>query len=249
MRRAVITGVALLLLAARVSAVDTGGMRLYALTEHFTVYAEDDADYGAMVTGLEDQYRRLVAKYDLAFDRRVAVYVYKDQASFVKKVFGWTTVEMNVAGLADPGQRRLFMTSIHDPCKPAEHMRKMPLHELTHVLLPSGMVWVREGTAMYEADMLAPVDAGTLPRTTDALPFYRSDEDTSAAYNLAGWLVKYIVEELLAGDAPRFVRFARSPTDLAVIGVANEKALMDGWRAYMVAAAAKTSSSFATSRP
>jgi hypothetical protein len=221
-----------------VSAVDIGGMRLYALTEHFTVYAEDGADYGAMIAGLEDQYRRLNAKYGLAFDERVAVYVYKDQASFVKKVFGWTTPEMNVAGLADPGQRRLFLTSIYDPCKPAEHMRKMPLHELTHVLLPSGMVWVREGIAHYEAGMLVPVDAGALPRTIDALPFYRGDADTSAAYNLAGWLVKFIVEELLAGDAPRFVRFARSPTDLSAIGVANERELMEKWRAYMSAAAA-----------
>jgi len=239
LRRALFVGAMVLLAAGRASAADIGGMHLYALTEHFTVYAEDAADYGGMVAGLEDQYRRLVAKYDLAFDKRVAVYVYRDQLSFVKKVFGWTTVEMNVAGLADPGQRRLFMTSIHDPCKPAEHMRKMPRHELTHVLLPSGMVWVREGIAMYEADMLVPVDAGALPRTIDDLKFYRSDEDTSAAYNLAGWLAKYIVEELLAGDAPRFVRFARSPTDLAAIGVTNEKALMDGWRAYLVAAATR----------
>jgi hypothetical protein len=238
MRTALLVGTVLFLAAGRVSAVDIGGMRLYALTEHFTVYAEDGADYGAMVSSLEGQYRRLVEKYDLAFDKRVAVYVYKDQASFVKKVFGWTTVEMNVAGLADPGQRRLFLTSIHDPCKPAEHMLKMPLHELTHVLLPSGMVWVREGIAHYEAGMLAEVDAQELPRSLDAMPFYRSDDETAAAYNHAGWLVKYIVEELLAGDAPRFVRFARSPTDLASIGVANEKALMDGWRVYLLAAAA-----------
>jgi hypothetical protein len=117
-------------------------------------------------------------------------------------------------------------------------MRKMPLHELTHVLLPSGMVWVREGIAHYEAGMLAPVDAGALPRTIDALPFYRSDAETSAAYNLSGWLVKFIVEELLHGDAPRFLRFARSPTDWAALGVANERALMDGWRAYLASAAA-----------
>jgi hypothetical protein len=238
LRHALFVGAMLLLATGRVSAVDIGGMRLYALTEHFTVYAEDGADYGDMIAGLEDQYRRLVEKYDLDFDKRIGVYLYKDQASFVKKVFGWTTVEMNVAGLADPGQRRLFMTSIYDPCKPAEHMRKMPLHELTHVLLPSGMVWVREGIAMYEADMLAPVDAGALPRTIDALPFYRSDEDSSAAYNLAGWLAKYIVEELLAGDAPRFVRFARSPTDWAAIGVVNERELMEKWHEYLRAAAA-----------
>jgi hypothetical protein len=238
MRKALLAGTTLLLLAGRASAMDTGGMRLCALTEHFTVYAEDGADYGAMIAGLEDQYRRLVAKYDLAFDKRVAVYIYRDQMSFVKKVFGWTTVEMNVAGLADPGQRRLFLTSIYDPCKPAEHMAKMPLHELTHVLLPSGMVWVREGIAHYEGGMLVPVDAGALPRTTDDLPFYRSDEETSAAYNFSGWLVKFIVEELLAGNAPRFVRFARSPTDWTAIGVADERELMARWREYMAAAAA-----------
>jgi hypothetical protein len=239
MRRVLIAGMTLLLLAWRVSAVDIGGMRLYALTEHFTVYAEDGADYGGMVASLESQYRRLVEKYGLAFDKRVAVYIYKDQASFVKNVFGWTTLEMNVAGFADYAQRRIFMTSIYDPCKPAEHMRKMPLHELTHILLPSGMVWVREGIAHYEAGMLAVVAEDGLPRSLAEIPFYRSDAETSAAYNLSGWLVKFIVEELLAGDAPRFVRFARFPTDLAAIGVANEKALMDGWRAYMVTAAAR----------
>ncbi len=239
MRRAMLFGVTLLLVAGRAPAVDIGGMRLSALTEHFTVYTEDAAGYGDMVASMEDQYRRLVAKYDLDFGKRVAVYVYRDQLSFVKKVFGWTALEMNVAGFADYAGRRIFMTSIYDPCKSAEHMRKMPLHELTHVLLPSGMVWVREGIAHYEAGMIGPVDAGALPRAIDDLPFYRGDAETSVAYNLSGWLVKYIVEELLAGDAPRFVRFARSPTDLAAIGVANEKALMDGWHGYMAAMAAR----------
>ncbi len=238
-RRALLAAATLLLLVGRVSAVDIGGMHLCALTEHFTVYAEDAADYGGMIASMEDHYRRLVRKYDLAFDKRMAVYVYQDQASFVKKVFGWTTAEMNVAGFADHAQRRLFLTSIHDPCRPAEHMRKMPLHELTHVLLPSGMVWVREGIAMYEADMLAPVDAGALPRTIDALPFYRGDAETSTAYNLSGWLVKFIVEELLAGDAPRFLRFARSPTEWAPMGVANERELMAKWNEYMAGAAAR----------
>lgn len=225
----------LLLAAARAPAVDTGGMRLYALTEHFTVYAGDAADYSGMVAALEEQYRRLVAKYDLAFDRRVGVYVYPDQRTFVRKVFGWTTVESNVAGLADPGQRRLFLTSIHDPCKSAEHMAKMPLHELAHVLLPSGMVWVREGVAMYEAGMLTPAAAADVPRTLGGMPFYRSDADTAMAYNLAGWLVKFIVEGLLDGDAPRFVRFLRSPTDWSTIGVAGERELMDRWRSWMEA--------------
>lgn len=237
--RALFVGAMLLLEADLALAVDIGGMRLYALTEHFTVYAEDAAYYGGMIASMEDQYRRLVRKYDLAFDGRVAVYVYRDQVSFVQKVFGWTTVEMNVAGFADYARRRLFMTSIYDPCKPAEHMRKMPLHELTHVLLPSGMVWVREGIAHYEAGMITDVPADELPRSLGEIPFYRGDAGTSVAYNLSGWLVKYLVEELLAGDAPRFVRFARSPTDWAAIGVANEEALMDGWRAYMVAAATR----------
>jgi hypothetical protein len=239
LRRALLAGATLLLLAGPVSAMDISGMHLYALTEHFTVYAEDAADYGDMIAGLEDQYRRLVEKYDLDFDKRIAVYVYKDQASFVKKVFGWTTVEMNVAGLADHVQRRLFLTSIYDPCKPAEHMLKMPLHELTHVLLPSPAVWVREGIAHYEAGMLSDVGGDDLPRSLAAMPFYRSDAETSAAYNQAGWLVKYIVEELLHGEASRFLGFARSPEDFRAIGIANERALMDGWRAYLNAAAAR----------
>jgi len=231
------TVLALLLAAARVPAADTSGLKLYAQTEHLTVYAGDAADYVGMVAALEQQYRRLVAKYDLRFDRRIEAYVYPDQLAFVRKVFGWTTVETNVAGLADHVSRRLFLTSIHDPCKPPEHMRKMPLHELTHVLLPSGMVWVREGAATYEAGMLAPVEAASVPRTLGGMPFYRGDDDTAKAYNLAGWLVKFIVEELLRGEAPRFVRFARAPTDWAAIGVTDERDLMDRWRAWMASRA------------
>jgi hypothetical protein len=230
-----VTALVLLLAAARVPAIDTGGLRLYGLTEHFTVYAGDGADYAGMLAALEEQYRRLVAKYDLAFDGRIGVYVYPDQFTFVRKVFGWTTVEMNVAGLADHVSRRLFLTSIFDPCKPPEHMRKMPLHELTHVLLPSGMIWVREGVATYEAGMLTSVEAGSIPRALADMPFYRSDDDSVKAYNLAGWLVKFIVEGLLAGTAPRFVRFARSPTDWAAIGVAGERELMDRWHRWMEA--------------
>lgn len=231
------TALVLLLAAARAPAADTSGLRQCALTEHFTVYTGDGADCADMLAALEEQYRRLVAKYDLRFGRRIEVYVYPDQLSFVRKVLGWTTVEMNVAGLADHVSRRLFLTSIDDPCKPPEHMTRMPLHELTHVLLPSGMVWVREGVATYEAGMLAPVEAASIPRTLGGLPFYRSDDDTAKAYNLAGWLVKFIVEELLRGEARQFVRFARAPTDWAAIGVTGERELMDQWRAWMASPA------------
>jgi len=103
------------------------------------------------------------------------------------------------------------------------------------VLRPAGWVGGRAGGARYEADLLTPVAAADVPRTLGGMPFYRGDADTAAAYNLSGWLVKFIVEGLLDGDAPQFVRFLRSPTDWSTIGVAGERELMDRWRAWMEA--------------
>jgi hypothetical protein len=214
-------------------AVDTTGMTVAGESERFTLYAQDDRDYGELLATLEDAYLRVASQLNPGFHKKVTAYIYRDQLSFVKAVFGWTMVEMNVTGLADHVRSILYLTSSYDSCRPAEHMKRMPVHELTHLIYHSNVVWIREGVANYEAGIFRGFDVDDLPTCVSDLRFSGSDDQREAAYNYSAWMVRYIVERLLANDATKLPKYLSEHTSSNGRITPNEAAFFSAWRAYM----------------
>jgi hypothetical protein len=171
------------------------------------------------------------------FEREVSVYVYRDQLSFVKSVFGWDHVEMNVAGLADHVRSVIYITSIYDTCKPEEHMKRMPIHELTHLIFHSNTIWIREGVADYEAGLLREFDIEKLPSSIKDLNFNGNDFQREEAYNFAAWIIKYIAEKHLNNDTRRLPDYISKHVDRDGRILPDEGEFFSGWKTYMKSAA------------
>jgi hypothetical protein len=234
-----LAALAFLVLTAPAWPADTSGLALRGSTAHIVLYAAkaDARDYAPLLGTLEESYVRIRDELKPAFSRKVSVYVYPDQRAFVKAAFGWTTVEMNVAGLADHVTSALYITSVYDTCKPAEHMQKMPIHELTHVIYHQDVVWLREGIAHYEAGLLTAFDATGLPQSIPDLRFNGTDKARDEAYNGAGWIVKYVVDRVLAGDARRLPSWVSSSVDKSGRILPSEPRFFQLWRTYMIGVA------------
>jgi hypothetical protein len=226
-------GLTFLLIAASGYAANITGMKAYGSTEHISVFVQDDRDYTPLMESLESNYIRIRNELNPGFNKKVKVYIYPDQLRFVKAVFNWTKVEMAVAGLADNVNNALYITSIYDTCKPAEHMQRMPIHELTHVIFPQPIVWVREGIANYEAGLLTSFEIGTLPKRIPDLVFNKGDELMLKSYNYSGWIVKYIVDVLLEGKVQKFGEYVKKSIDKNGRIQPNESKFFVDWNLYM----------------
>lgn len=232
MRRALCV-LAALLVATELAAIDTSGMAVVGRSVHLTIWARDDRDYAGLLRTLEDAYARITAELNPGFRNNVSVYVYPDQMAFVKAVFGWNEIQMNVCGLADHVRSILYLTSTYDSCRPSDYMARMPVHELTHVIFPSQATWIREGVADYQAGILRDTGGGALPSALSDLRFSGSDEQRESAYGQAAGIVRYIVERLLHGERKGLVKYLGQHVTSDGRIVPDEAGFMAGWRQYM----------------
>lgn len=234
--RAPRAALALLAFASALAAVEVGGLKPVGAAGGFEYFAEDGEDYSELFPVMAAANARFAAFFGKRPLAGVRVYLFADQRSFSKGVFGADGPVMDATGFADYVQNRIFATSFHDTCKPKERLLKTPLHELAHLYFRSDAVWLREGTASYLAGILEPYDPAELPASVGSMKF--SGKDTSPAefqkaYNQAAWLVKFIVEECCAGKGEAFLAYAKKPGDFAKIGFSSEKVLFAAWRMWM----------------
>ena len=181
-----------------------------AETDDFIYFSEDDRDYTELIDLVERKNKIFQNIFNKSLPEKIRVYIFSDQLSFSKKVFGSDEPVQNATGLADHVSCRFFITSFYDDCKPKERLMKTPVHELVHIYFPSNYIWIREGTACYYSGMLDKISADEVPEHLYDLRFYtEGPEETEKAYNCSSWMVKFIIEECLNNDLKEFRRYER----------------------------------------
>ena len=194
----------IILAGTELSGVDLSTQTLIHESESFRFFAEDTRDYSELFDLMETKYDEFTGIFGHALARKVDIYIFRDQESFSYRVFGSNEPVQNATGLADHVSGRFFITSYYDDCKPRERLLQTPVHELVHLFFPSGFIFIREGVACYYADMLNPIPEEQIPRGFQDIIFYvNGPEETGKAYMASGWMMKFIIEELVAGDIDR----------------------------------------------
>ena len=216
-------------------AVDLNTQKKFHETEDFVFYSEDSEDYSELVELVVQKNRSFQKIFNIEFNEKISIYIFKNQISFSQHVFNSDKPVMNATGLADHVRKRFFLTSFYDTCKTRERLLQTPVHELVHLYFPCSCIWIREGIACYYADMLFGMERRTLPGGFSEMIFYeKGAEETRKAYNASGWLVKYIIEELCGNDISYFRSFSKNPENYKLLGVHNENELFGLWNDYMI---------------
>lgn len=225
-----------LLALSPLSAEDFGTFVFRAAGARFVLHAEPDdtRDYSTLLQTLETRYPVIRDHLNPGFHDIVTVYVYKTQKSLWLNFFKTADMKIKVRAFADHVNKRIHITSIHEDCYPDDVRYKVPVHELTHIIYPHGLVWIREGIANFEAGMFEGFDAADIPARIDDLRFYADQEGSRQAYNFSGWLVRYIVEELSHGAYDKFKAFAADIMNYRILGFEDERDFMKNWRVYML---------------
>ena len=234
---AVILSAALLLPAY---SADTSGMELVSETDSFRFYARDGNDYSIFTNSLDEKSGEFEELFQKRLAEKVDFYIYPDRKIFFKDVlhcdepFGTTTA------MADHVSNRIYLTSPYDPEVKdlGKDMRKVAVHELVHLYFPSEYIFIREGTAEYFSGRLVAVQPEELPYGFHNIRFYVDGPDeTRKAYNLSGWMMKFIIEECLDGglekELQRFKLYCAKPDDYTVIGFKSESDFFEDFRAFL----------------
>lgn len=230
-----ITLTTLILLAhSTVFSVDLTTQKQIHESENFIFYAEDTDDYTELIELVERKNKDFETIFKKKIQEKIQIYIFKDQKSFSKHVFNSDTPVQNATGFADQVSMKFYITSFYDTCKSKERLLQTPIHELVHLYYPSEYIWIREGMACYYAEMLTEISPEELPNNFSEIHFYsRGVSETAKAYNCSGWIVKYIIEELLDDDIVKFKSFESNPKDYSFLGFNNETAFFNSWKEYM----------------
>jgi hypothetical protein len=117
-------------------------------------------------------------------------------------------------------------------------MLKVPIHELTHVLIPHNWVDFREGIAVYLADQIIPYTKEDIPSNLDSIINYQGNsEDVKLSYSFAGLKIRFILEECLNDNTEKFLMFISTPDqelNYHQIGYNNEKDFLDAFKEYLL---------------
>jgi len=203
-------------------------------SEDFAYYAEDANNYTELIelVEIQNKYFKLIFKKEIS--QKIDIYIFKNQISFSQHVFNSETPVQNATGLADHVSMRFYITSFYDTCKPRERLLQTPIHELVHLFFPSSHVWIREGIACYYSNMLTEISLEDIPDNFSEIHFYSQGvSETEKAYNSSGWIIKYIIEELLSNDIDLLREYERNPTNYSLLGYGNEIEFFDSWKIYM----------------
>lgn len=223
-----------MLIPSTIYSVDLATEKKIAETEDFMYFAEDERDYTELIELLEYKNEKFKKIFNKILSEKISVYIFSDQLSFSKKVFGSDEPVQNATGLADHVSGRFFITSCYDDCKPKERLMKTPVHELVHIYFPSNYIWIREGIACYYSDMLEKIPAEEIPKHLYDLKFYTdSPEETEKAYNCSSWMIKYIIEECLHNDLKAFRKYEQNFEDYNRIGFVDEADFFRGFTEYL----------------
>ena len=112
-------------------------------------------------------------------------------------------------------------------------MKRMPIHELTHLKFHSNITWIREGVADYKAGLLREFDIEYLPSSINDLHFNGNDFQREEAYNFAAWMIKYIVEKHLNSDTRQLPDYINEQVDRNGRILPDEGEFFAGWQTYM----------------
>ena len=214
--------------------VDLSSQKLIYENEDFQFYSEDPKDYDQIIKTLSQKYVEFSDLFKKTLPGKIKVYIFSDQLSFSEKVFNSDVPVQNAAGLADYGQRRIFITSFYDTCKPRSVLLKMPVHELVHIFYKGQAIWIREGIAHYLSDMADPLDKENLSSRFDDFIFYaEGTAATKKAYDESAWMIKFILEELCHNDFAMLLEYLADYQNYKILGLQNENGLFEKWKEYI----------------
>ena len=224
----------------RLFSADITGMKLLSETDSFRFYARDESDYSVFNTLLDKKCREFERIFQVKLPEKVDFYIYPDRKIFFSDVllcdetFGTTTA------MADHVNYNIYLSSPYDDevRKLGKDMKKVAVHELVHLYFPSGYIFIREGMAEYYSDRLEPAAPEDIPDGFFDIRFYvDGPEETRKAYNISGWMMKFIIEECLEGglenELNRFRQYCKNPDDYPVIGFENEQIFFKRFGEYL----------------
>lgn len=202
--------------------------------KQLNIYSEDNKDYQELIKYIKNGRNRLDQIYKGKNIGKITYYIYSSRNSFNKQVFKGNEKYLAVNGFADYKNKKICLISIYNKTVDKEKILKTAIHEMVHIFYPSNFVFIREGIANYYSNMLYPIRKKNLPYRFHNIVFYtKGVKKTKIAYNLSGWVIKFIIEECINKDMKKLKQFEQTPENYDILGYKNDKEFFKGFRLYM----------------
>jgi hypothetical protein len=214
---------------------DTSGFTKIYQDDNFTFFSEDKKDYSLFIRYIDNENNRLVKIFNKKLKHNT-IYVYTDHKSVSRKVFN-SDENSPYCGFADIHNNIIYVTSPFDKYKYKTYQDYFNalVHELIHQYYSPKAIWLREGLAQYLSDLYLSYKIIKMPKSFQDFKFYTStSQDTFQAYNMSGWLVRFIYEERCNRDMNKFILYANNSLDYKAINFLNEKEMFGEFNKYMV---------------
>jgi len=196
----------------------------------------DLSDFVGFVT---EKSSYIISKYNPSFHKQIKVILYSSVKALHEAQGRDNAPDWSVGNARSNGDIWMvnpYCSSVHD----YEEMKKILVHEYTHVVLGSINkaipTWLNEGIACYEADQNK--DAKTVEYVKQQaeaswIPNYweiDKDHSTGNVYIYARSIVEYILEQYSLESLKRFVL----NTDTKKVFGLSKQEFQEGWKKYII---------------
>ena len=210
-------------------------MKKYCKIKNLQFYVEDDRNYEKVVEMAAEWNN----EYENIFDKHLGeidIYIYKDYQSFGEKVWSSSNPDYGqISGAAHPFENKVYLVSYYE----SESIDTIK-HELVHLYVKpnyyrSKTYWIFEGTAEYFSNRITIKYFHYLPEKYEEIYIRTNNSaDRKRNYQISGWIVKYIFENLCSGNFDLFSTMLDEFEAGENFGYNSEVEFMSAWKNYMI---------------